>query len=291
MNKPIIKGLKIFNLFICLLILFASAIIVRDILNLSVKEEKTFTLKDLKEGTNEFRKKRDIFHYASILEKNPFGEPQRLIPLSKKIERKEKSLSLPSDLTLIGTVIGPPDYAIIRNESESKEEIFKKGENVFDRGILIEIKASSVRIRQGGSEYTLSIPFEEAETTKNRTRKKLKSKSSLFARKLSEREYVIDSRKVEESLSNPKHLLTDARLLPNIKNGKQEGFIITEVVPNGLYHSLGLRNGDILLRINGLEISSPEVAIKAMTALRGMNRVDLDIIRNGKNMTLSYEIR
>ncbi len=112
-----------------------------------------------------------------------------------------------------------------------------------------------------------------------------------FAKKVSERNYILDSRKVQQSLENPEQILTDARLLPNIKNGKQEGFIISEVVNGGLYHSLGLRNGDILLRINGLEISNPEVAIQAMSALRGMNRVGLDIIRNGKNMSMDYQIK
>lgn len=79
--------------------------------------------------------------------------------------------------------------------------------------------------------------------------------------------------------------------MPNIKNGVQEGFSISEVRPGGLYESLGLRNGDILLRINNLEISKPEVAIQAMSALRGMNTVNLDIIRNSSKLTMSYQIR
>lgn len=112
-----------------------------------------------------------------------------------------------------------------------------------------------------------------------------------FARQVGEREYLLDSRRVQESLENPEQILTDARLLPNFVDGKQEGFRISEVVPDGLYGSLGLQNGDILLRVNGLEISNPEVAIQAMTALRGMNRVNLDIIRGGKNMAMSYQIR
>jgi len=87
-------------------------------------------------------------------------------------------------------------------------------------------------------------------------------------------------------------ILTDARFLPNVKkNGKQEGFKIYEVRPGRVYESLGLKNGDTLLRINGLETSNPEVAIQAMSAFRGMDRINLDIIRNGTRMSLSYEIR
>ncbi len=85
--------------------------------------------------------------------------------------------------------------------------------------------------------------------------------------------------------------MTDARLLPVIKNGKQEGFIISEIVPEGMYHSLGLKNGDTLLKINGLEISNPEVAIQAMSTIKGTNNVNLDIIRNNRKMTLNYQMR
>ena len=79
--------------------------------------------------------------------------------------------------------------------------------------------------------------------------------------------------------------------MPNIKDGRQEGFSISEVVPGGIYSSLGLRNGDILLRINGLEISNPEVAIQAMSGLKGMSNIDLDVIRNGRKISMNYRIK
>ncbi|MEF9475128.1 MAG: hypothetical protein L0958_00180 [Candidatus Mariimomonas ferrooxydans] len=61
--------------------------------------------------------------------------------------------------------------------------------------------------------------------------------------------------------------------------------------PGGIYQNLGLRNRDVLLRINGLDLSTPEAAMQAMSALKGMNTINLDIIRNGSKMTLGYQIR
>ncbi|MBI5050370.1 MAG: hypothetical protein HZC11_05770 [Nitrospirae bacterium] len=74
-------------------------------------------------------------------------------------------------------------------------------------------------------------------------------------------------------------------------DGRQEGFTLSEIKPGGLYDSLGLRNSDVLLNVNSLEISSPDVAVQAMSALRGMDRVNLDIIRNGEKITMTYQIR
>ena len=59
----------------------------------------------------------------------------------------------------------------------------------------------------------------------------------------------------------------------------------------GIYQSLGLQNGDALLRINEYNISNPENALQAFTALRGMDRVQVDIVRDGTKMTLTYQIR
>ena len=85
--------------------------------------------------------------------------------------------------------------------------------------------------------------------------------------------------------------MTDARLIPNFVRGKQKGFILEEVKPDGIYHRLGLRNGDVILRINGYNISNPEAALQAFTALKGLDKIQLNIIRNGKQITLTYLVK
>lgn len=240
--------------------------------------------------------KKNIMHYSPVLEKNPFGRSMKLNPVSF-FQKTESDHGSPSDIVLIGTAVGPEDvsYAIFRDESPSssgRQEIFTYGESVFNNGIIKKIDSSSVDLEQDSVTYTLTISYEN--TTDDSERHRVQSEDTskgAFAKKISERKYLLDSRKVQQSLGNPEQILTDARLLPNIIDGRQEGFKISEVKPDGLYSSLGLRNGDILLRINGLEISNPEVAIKAMSALRGMKRVNLDIVRNSKNISMSYQIR
>jgi general secretion pathway protein C len=86
-------------------------------------------------------------------------------------------------------------------------------------------------------------------------------------------------------------MMTDARLRPNLNSGKEEGFILSEVKPGGIYHSLGLQDGDVLLRINEYDISNPERALQAFTALKGLERVQIDLIRRGSKMTMTYQIK
>lgn len=289
-----LKKFRFFNFLLAALILTAVLLLARNIVNfsLSLKEFHKTVQEDKFSGSVQ---KKDIMDYSDILEKNPFGPPLKLHPIAVTQEPEIRQGSL-SDLILVGTAFGPGGmgYAIFEDKATSpgKQEVFAHGENVFNQGTLTKIEKSSVEIERNAVTYTLTIPVDEVNTDAEEPQAHVSGSSQKsFARKIGEKQYLLDRRKVQQSLENPEQILTNARLLPNFINGRQEGFTISEVVPDGLYHSLGLRNGDILLKINGLEMSNPEVAIQALSALRGMNRVNLDIVREGKNMSMSYQIR
>jgi general secretion pathway protein C len=291
-----LKKIRYLNYLIIIFIVIAALLTIREIISLSLTKKEHHSIAANKNLNKAEFQRKNIMYYSSILEKNPFGQPMELKPIAISQKTVAKYTS-PSTLALLGTVVGPRhlSYAVFEDRSQSgtgKQEIFTYGEEVFNYGILTKIEKSSVELRNNSFTYTLSISYKDSETSpKIRQIQKTASSKKRFAKKVGDREYILDSRKVQQSLENPEHILTDARLLPHFVNGRQEGFKISEVVPDGLYHSLGLRNGDILLRVNGLELSNPEVAIQAMTALRGMNRVELDIIRNGENISMSYQIR
>ena len=108
------------------------------------------------------------------------------------------------------------------------------------------------------------------------------AKTGGVARRTGKGKYVLDRIAVEDTIGNPKRLMTDARMLPNYgKEGVQNGFKLSEVKRGGIYHTLGLRNGDIVLEVNGLALANPESALQAFTAVRGSDRIVLDFIRGG----------
>lgn len=286
---------KIINYSTSVCILIAFLLVARGIITISLSGKKSVSSHTVNQSNSGQRKNSaDIMHYAPILERNPFGPSMKLQPISVS-QQPEVRHSSPSALSLVGTAVGPGDrgYAILEDKAQSPSkghEVFAKGEQVYNYGTLKDIEHSSIRIESSASSFTIKLE-EDTVAPAQSLQQNSRNEQSSFARQVGEKEYVLDGRKVRQSLENPEKILTDARLLPNIRDGKHEGFSISEVVPGGMYHSLGLRNGDILLRINGLEISNPEVAIKAMSALQGMNSVNLDIVRNGKNMSMNYKMR
>lgn len=288
------KKIRIINLSLIPIIFFSVILLIRDIVNISFTKKGSQIMEpgDKEATIPPLEVKKDIMNYAPILEKNPFGSPQKLIPITKEIQGLGYSVSSAKPLTnlfLVGTVVGPKklSYAIFEDRSEStegKQDAFTYGKDVFGYGILTKIEKTWVELKQGVNNF--KIPFVDIQTTEIKAQT-----SNTFIQRVGEKEYILNQMGVQKSLANPEQILTDARLLPNIKDGKQEGFKLLEVRPGGLYEALGLRNGDVLLRVNGLEISSPEIVVQTMTALKGMDRVNLDIIRDGSRMTMSYQIR
>jgi general secretion pathway protein C len=267
----------------------------RNIVNISFSEKGAKLTNSKGKTISGSAPDKTIMQYSSILDRNPFGSPMTMEPIVGT-HTAEIQYGPLSNLVLAGTAVGPEkmSYAVVMDKKtpSHRHEIFTYGESVYNYGVLTKIESTFIEITRDNITYTVKIPAEDLRdnTSANKAKSKIGLQSSL-ARKVGEGEYLLDRRKVSQSLENPEKILTDARLLPNFLNGRQEGFKISEVINGGLYHSLGLRNGDILLRINGLAISNPEVAIQAMSALRGMNSVNLDIIRNGDNMSMNYQIR
>lgn len=287
-----LKYFRFINYSLAVFILITSLLLTRNIVNISFSEKGAGSAGSEIKSTG-IDPETNIMHYSIILERNPFGSPMKMEPIAG-LRTAGIQYGPLSDLVLSGTAVGPEklSYAIAMDKKSNvgRHEIFTYGDNVFNYGILTKIKRSSIELTRDNITYRIPVKDLGSNISPNKV-KSISGTQSSIARKLSEGKYLLDGRKVRQSLENPEKILTDARLLPNFLNGKQQGFKISEVINGGLYHSLGLMNGDILLRINGLAISNPEVAIQAMSALRGMNSINLDIIRNNNKTSMNYQIR
>jgi S1-C subfamily serine protease len=95
---------------------------------------------------------------------------------------------------------------------------------------------------------------------------------------------------VEALLADPDKLMRDARIVPATYNGAPAGFRIFGVRPSSIAKRLGLQNGDTIYAINGLQLSSADLAIVAYPQLRHAVHLDVSIDRHGTPMTISIQI-
>lgn len=236
----------------------------------------------------------DLASFGVILDKGLFGPATRgkLTPfITAQPQQKSAATVSQGDLVLLGTAIGSfrETFALVQRTSTREERVFRLGDAVFDLGPLVAVKKESADIKAGGRIVTITTP--NAGGGAASTPAGQPGPGGSLAAQVGAGTYVIDQRALNAALDNIGQAMTDARLLPSSKEGKVEGFRVSEVKPQGIFGTIGIRNGDVLLRINDFPIDSPEKAIQSFASLKGQSRIKLDLIRDGQPNTFTYDIR
>ncbi len=248
--------------------------------------------------------------YAPIIETALFPTAnERLTPIGRVERAGEKGkvydIGKAKSLTLIGIVVGLEGYAIFENKASGEEELFKVGDDVFGAGVLKEVMKGEAVLEVGTRQVSFTIPKEDmkqyvpspsgySQSSKPEGRitpSSTPGRSLRYSRQVGAGEWVINQRAVMNALEDMSQVLTDARITPHMAGGKVEGFIVTEIKPRGIFDALGLKNGDVLIRVNNYDIVSPERAMQVLSGLKGANEVNLDLIRGGKRTSFHYQVR
>ena len=82
-----------------------------------------------------------------------------------------------------------------------------------------------------------------------------------------------------------------ARIVPSFKNGKPNGFKLFSIKPGSIYSKIGMQNGDVIQRINGYEMNSPDKALEIYQKLKDASSINIDMLRRGQSRSVSYNIR
>ncbi len=82
--------------------------------------------------------------------------------------------------------------------------------------------------------------------------------------------------------------LEEAKASPNIVGGQVKGFSITNITPNSVYAKLGLRDGDVVSAINGIELNDAARAIQTLNSMRNENTIEMQVVRGGQ--TISFKV-
>jgi general secretion pathway protein C len=109
-------------------------------------------------------------------------------------------------------------------------------------------------------------------------------------KKVADNRYEVDRKYIDETLSNLNSVATQARIVPSFKNGVANGFKLFSIQPGSLYSAIGVENGDVIQRINGYEINSPDKALEVYQKLRESSHITIEIERNGQIVRKEYNV-
>jgi type II secretion system protein C len=115
--------------------------------------------------------------------------------------------------------------------------------------------------------------------------------ASIHVNKIGENAYSLDEATVTELTGNINQFMTQVRIVPYFVANKSAGYRLAAMRPGSAFAQLGFRGGDVIQRINDVELTSPEKMYTIFQNLKDEKRVTIDILRRGKKDTLTYEIR
>ena len=108
--------------------------------------------------------------------------------------------------------------------------------------------------------------------------------------KTADNKYDVKKSVLDGTLSNLNSVATQARIVPSFKNGVANGFKVFSIQPNSFYSAIGVENGDVIQKINGYEINSPDKALEIYQKLREARHVTVDLERNGQTIRKEYNV-
>jgi general secretion pathway protein C len=260
-------------------------------MNLSLLPKGGKTVAKPAPGVN---KTENLLFYSPILANGLFGKATQgqLSPIvNTPTTTSAAPVTAPAELLLLGTATGSyrETFALVRHATKQEERVFRLGDMVFDAGRLVQVTREQAYIVVNGKKVELLTPMTPPAAASGHAQPAAQTGAAVTATGAGS--YVIDQRALNAALDNIGQAMTDARLLPSQKDGKVEGFKASEVKPNGVFAMVGIKNGDVLQRLNDFPIDSPDKALQSFIALKGQSRLKLDMIRDGRPVTFNYDIR
>jgi type II secretion system protein C len=184
-------------------------------------------------------------------------------------------------------------YAVVEDEVSRKQSLYRLDEEIPGVGRVVQIEKHRVIIEHNGQNVALEMPLPTA-LVKSSSPAQPNGRMSALApgiHRVAPNRWELSRSTVDRSMQNMGQLLMQARATPNLKDGKIEGFQLSEIQPNSLFGELGLQNGDIITEVNGQQINDPARAMELLELLRNQQSISLGLIRNGRPTSLNFDIR
>jgi general secretion pathway protein C len=110
-------------------------------------------------------------------------------------------------------------------------------------------------------------------------------------RQISEREYEIDRSAFDAILERQAELMGQLRATPVKEGDRVVGMRLGRVRPGSVLAAIGMRDGDRLTKVNGLDVGDPMTMVQAYTRLRGADHLVVSVERGGAPVNIDLRIR
>ena len=218
-------------------------------------------------------------NYEGILQSNLFAaDPRRVQALDSMPSAEELGLRL------VGAIAGGPaiSRANIQDTKGKTTGVYRIGDTVASATIEA-IQQDAVVLRHEGRQLILRLrtgpaggePPSSESMLPATTTEKAATQTQQPAMPPVKADYVAE-------------VFRKATIEPYVKNDRAEGLRITGLDKIPMAELFGLRDGDVIRKINGQQLTSKQKAFQVLMKARTQSKVDIELLRNGKSKDLSF---
>jgi general secretion pathway protein C len=230
---------------------------------------------------------------ALILKRNLFGATDL------DVAAVEAPAAGGDDLKLRGIASSKgASFAVFENTASGEQNVFAVGERVFDGPRLVSVDDVGADVLLRGRKRRYLIEEDPAawdggrgERANGKEKGAKKGTAGSGVKKTGESAYLVDRREVEHAVANLNEVITQARAVPVMQEGKGNGFKLFSIRPDSIFQRIGLVDGDIVQKVNDTELTDPSKAVGLLEEIQSMDQIRVNFVRSGKQHTYTYSIR
>ena len=244
-------------------------------------------------------------HYRLILDRNLFKTKAVAAPVPEKKEtlNLEALEQTKLKLKLWGTV-APPEavdqdqdtdakaYAVIEDTTLRKQNLYRKGDSIQNASVKAILWEKVILTVNGKDEI---LEMEKLVSGKGGPIRRSAS-SSVSARSSSSgatraQRITLKRSLIEDSIQDITKLMTQVKITPHMEDGVPNGLALSNIQPNSIFRRMGLRNGDVLMGVDGQQIQSVDDALRLYDNLKTADNVKVDLKRRGREKAIEYRVK
>jgi len=234
---------------------------------------------------------------AVILRRNLFGAADL------DVDAEEAPAAGEADLRLRGIASSEGrSFAVFENTASGEQNVFGIGDKVFNGPKLVSVDVAGADVLLRGKKRRYVIEDEDASAAvtddanggEKGAARRLGDKAAGAAsgvKKTGANAYLVDRREVEQAVANLNEVITQARAVPVLSEGKSAGFKLFSIRRGSIFEKIGLVDGDIVQRVNDTELTDPSKAVGLLEEIQSMGQIRVNFMRSGKLQTNTYTIR
>lgn len=191
-------------------------------------------------------------------------------------------------LKLWGTVSGDAQnaYAVIEDLQKREQNLYRVGDSVQDATVKVILREKVV-LNVSGKDEVLAMEDITQAGSRAAVRRPVSPSPRRFAKGAVRKQRISIRRSmIDQSLDNVNKLMTEIAIRPH-----EDGLSLSNIKPNSVFRRMGLRNGDVLVGINGQEIRSVEDAMGLYEGLKNASELEVQLKRRGRDRSITYNIR